>query len=272
MKAPIKNLFREVKKMSVLVEQPMHFKKYDMDESLYQICFTLNAYPELQTNEMNEIIVESQRELELILLTLGKNANVKFPELSDQIISDTYKHKLISAATWNYKNPQEAYDVIKKIPMPKCVPISLDNNNLIENRYVHKDKDNNIMLSQPVINNKLIYFRGKNDIDEFNLDHISDHVNGIQLFEAARQASIAALHVAGLPFGGAMALTSNLLEYSAYIEVDQPYYIQVLPVIRDDQKLMHCAFKIIQNNKTCTAGYFGIYHFKSKDDFISKRN
>jgi len=222
-----------------------------------------------------KITVTNQRELELILLALGENANVDMSqlELKKADIPDEYKHKLISSATWNYKKPEEAHNLIKKIPMPSYIKSILLSESIkpLDKEFVHKIQQENVLLSKPVVFGKLVYYKGYTDIKELKSDHKSDHLDGIKLFEAARQATLSSLHMAGLPFGGVMALTSNLVEYSKYTELSKPYFIQVLPVIREDQKIMHCAFDIIQDDVSCASGYVGIYHFKSRELFEQKR-
>ena len=77
---------------------------------------------------------------------------------------------------------------------------------LIDKSYVHKNLDANVLVSEPFITGWLRYFNIFTNTTEFNFDHDSDHIQGMLLLEALRQAGIASAHYQGLPLDGKLAL------------------------------------------------------------------
>ena len=68
-----------------------------------------------------------------------------------------------------------------------------------------------------------------------------------------------------------MALTASFVDYKKFVELDKPYYIQVIPACKPDGGAMYCAFAIIQDNLVNASGYFGAYTFRSRELYLNKR-
>lgn len=172
---------------------------------------------------------------------------------------------------WNYRDPAEVLEIIEKVPLrPETLNNALDKGR-IEKSLVHKRDKLNVLISEAVQQGLTWCFKGFQDIKELNSDHISDHIDGIKLFEAVSQATLASFHLAGLNYNGVVALTSSKIDYLKYVEKDIPYFIQSFPVCREDGGAMNCSFKIIQSNEIMAKGYFIAYTYRSKEIFEQKR-
>ena len=178
----------------------------------------------------------------------------------------------LKSLDWDYRNPKEAYSVIEKIQIPLDIQsILAAKTETIPQKYVHKVNKGNVLISDAERMENVVYFKGFNYIDEIKSDHNADHLDGIKLFEAARQATLASFHVMGVTFEGVMALTASFVDYKKFVELDKPYYIQVIPACKPDGGAMYCAFAIIQDNLVNASGYFGAYTFRSRELYLNKR-
>jgi hypothetical protein len=72
----------------------------------------------------------------------------------------------------------------------------------INKSFVHKTKEENILVSTPVKIDNVWYFSMFKKTDEFRFDHESDHIQGMLIMEVARQSSIATTHLEGLNMEG----------------------------------------------------------------------
>lgn len=173
--------------------------------------------------------------------------------------------------SWNYREPVEVFDILEEVPMkPETLKKTMDKER-IEKKLVHKRNKLNVLISEAVRQGLTWCFKGFQEIKELDSDHTSDHVDGIKLFEAVRQATLASFHLAGLTYDGVVALTSSKIDYLKYVEKNIPYFIQSFPVCREDGGAMNCSFKIVQGNEIMAKGYFIAYTYRSKEIFTQKR-
>ncbi len=232
----------------------------------YSLVYVEESVKDLDLS-YSEIGFSSIRELELLMLMLGENVSdvkIRGLETSESLATHEYK--------WDYRNPLEAFNVAHKIPMPSFVSKQLlSENRRINKKLVHKEKQENVLISVPVNHGNVWYFKGFSEIAELNSDHLSDHVDGIKLFEAFRQATLASFHLNGMNHEGVVALTNFKIDYIDYVELDQPYFIQAIPACEPDGGAMYCVFNIIQNEKIVTSGFLGAYTFRSKEIYKEKR-
>ena len=229
--------------------------------------------------KITDILVNGQRELEVIVLSLGNNITPVI-DIKNEVFHRTYKdlfsnleERLISESfEWNYRNPKEAHGVITKISMPDYIRDNLSGGiDLISKEYVHKLNQNNVLISYPERFGNMLYFRGFNQTEELKSDHDADHLDGIKLFEVVRQSTLASFHVMGVPVGKIMVLTSTRLDFSKLIELDKPYFVQVIPACKIDGGAMFAAFNVIQDGESHANGYIGAYTFRTKEAYQSKR-
>lgn len=215
----------------------------------------------------NQVEFGSLREMELLKLALGDTIEHIYISPNNEIDGNA-----LDSAKWNYRNPQEMYDISTKIPIPNDLISELKNTNQpIEKDMVHKKNSANVLISEPKNHGNVWYFKGFSDIAELNSDHLSDHVDGIKLFEAFRQATLASLHLNGLQHNGVVALTNFKIDYINYVELDEPYIIQAIPACEQDGGAMYCVFNIIQGERVVTKGFLGAYTFRSKEIYLEKR-
>jgi len=229
--------------------------------------------------EVTDITVNNRRDLEVLLLSLGNNVtpiiDVK-NEISYRLYNDLFSNlnerSISESFEWNYRDPNEAHEIVTRIPMPDYIRDSLSGDiNLIEKDYVHKVNQGNVLISYPERFGNMLYFRGFNQSEELKSDHNSDHLDGIKLFEVVRQSTLASFHVMGVPIGKIMVLTSTRLDFTTLIELDKPYFVQVIPACKTDGGAMFTAFNVIQDGKSHANGYIGAYTFRSKEAYESKR-
>lgn len=234
----------------------------------YTLVYRNNQQEQNNQKVDNRIEFSSFRELELLKLALGNEIEHIYIGEDSEIEPAALKN-----SRWNYRNPQEMYDISTKIPISSEIVEALASNNTpIEKHMVHKQKGDNVLISEAMNQGNVWYFKGFSDIAELNSDHLSDHVDGIKLFEALRQATLASLHLNGLQHNGVVALTNFKIDYMKYVELDEPYFIQAIPACEKDGGAMFCVFNIIQGEKVVTKGFLGAYTYRSKEIYLEKRH
>ena len=94
---------------------------------------------------------------------------------------------------------------------------------IVDPEVVHKTNSANALLSEPYFAGRLVYYNMLRHTEELKFDHESDHVQGMLLLEAMRQAGIATTHLSsGLPAAGGMTLMSYCTSFYNYIEHTAP--------------------------------------------------
>lgn len=223
--------------------------------------------------EPADIVISNRRELEILRLCLGNRTNFVMGNPKRNTTFRISAEADIKTLDWDYRNPKEAYNIIERIKMPEDIEQRLsERTQTMQKEYVHKVHQGNVLISNAERMENMVYFRGFNYIDELNSDHSADHLDGIKLFEAARQATLAAFHVMGVTCQGVMALTASYVDYKKYIELDEPYYIQMIPACKPDGGAMYTVFSIIQEGCVNASGYFEAYTFRNREHYLSKRS
>ena len=186
--------------------------------------------------------------------------------------------KIFADLKWSYREEDEVIDIIERIPLPKTFNKSLlkihpndPEPERIDKEYVHKHNQGNVLISRSYQCGNMFYFNGFTKSSEFNIDHSSDHLEGIIIFEAARQAGIASVHLTGISLSGKIVLLKTNIQYKSFVELDEPYLIHTIPVIRQKGGYFYIAFTIIQNGNTCATGYLGGLLYKDKESYIKHR-
>ena len=223
--------------------------------------------------EPMDILISDRRELEVLRLCLGERVNFVMGNPKKNTTFRISAEADLSKLDWDYRNPEEAYSVIERIKMPPEIEQRLsERTQAMQKEYVHKVHQGNVLISDAARMENVLYFRGFNYIDELHSDHNADHLDGIKLFEAARQATLAAFHLMGVTCQGVMALTASYVDYKKYVELDEPYYIQLIPACKPDGGAMYSVFSIIQEDSVNASGYFGAYTFRNRELYLNKRN
>ena len=227
----------------------------------------------------NEIWVSDVPELKKIMYCIGNSSTIIFDDRMKETYPDIFSvyssgniSALLEDLKCGYKEPEDAVNILKKIPVPMQIPDNMGSNpQAIEKKYVHKDNSENVFISVPEQIGNLFYFQGFPEIPEIQIDHESDHFDGIKIFEVARQASIAAMALNGFPLDAINILTKNAISYKNFIDKNIPYYIQTLPAVKPKGGHLYCAFLIMQSGKTCAYGYFAGVGYTSKEDYLKIR-
>lgn len=242
------------------------------DKNLYSIVFD----PENETG-CNAILSANRRHAELLLLTLGDAANVVIkdretnPETWDWLYGRTYA-EVLSELKWTYKEEQELLELIQHIPLPldlaqKGIQVSKNDPQPqpIKREVVHKVNQGNVLLSNSYRCGNMLYFNGFTQSSEFNIDHSSDHLEGIQIFEVARQSGIASIHLSGIPLSSVIVVIKAETKYRNYIEKEVPIIVRTIPVAKFGYT--YVVYELIQNNKSCSLGCLSGIVYNSAEDY-----
>jgi hypothetical protein len=234
--------------------------------------------------EGKPIIINSRRELELCLLILGEAASVRIdeeastehPELWEWLHGKTIA-ELIANLKWTYREAEEVSQFIVKIPLPSAlmeshIQMSRDDPEpqLLPREYVHKIHQDCVLISNPFRYANMLYFNGFKKSPEFNIDHPSDHIEGLLLIEVVRQAGIASVHLSGVPLSCPIILANIVIRFSKFVESNIPYIIQAIPVVKP-QGHVYMAFNLIQNDLSCAKGYISAIICRNRGSYEKVR-
>ncbi len=232
------------------------------------------------------IPVKNRREVELLLLILGEEAGVifnnearlRYPDVWEWLNERTYLG-VFDTLKWSFREEEEVLNLIEKIPLPTDIHnsflkmhVSDPEPPLIPKNFVHKTHSENVLISEPYKCGNIYYFNGFSKSPEFNIDHYSDHLEGIIMFEVARQAGNASAHLAGMPFEGSNVILKTHNRYTKFIEADKPYLIRTIPAYKHRGGVGYCVFNIIQNGNSCVSGYFSVISYNNRDIYNKFRN
>lgn len=267
-----------------LCEKDVDFVSSDTPDKQYSIVLG-GGDPERNGNKL-VIPVTCRRQIELLLLCLGEEANVVLDDKTYQSYSDicdwlnqrTYS-EIFTQLKWSYREEDEVIDIIDKIPLPgslgssflKIHPQSLEPER-INKEYVHKVNKDSVLISKPYRCGNMYYFNGFKNSAEFAIDHHSDHLEGIIIFEVARQAGIASAHLEGMPLSGAIVILKTTARYLRFIECDEPYLVRTIPAYKQKGGVGFCVYQIIQKGRSCVVGYFSVIAYNSKNAYHKFRN
>ena len=240
-----------------------------------------------KSNSGNCIIpVKNRREVELLLLSLGDEASVimdeqtreRYPDVWGWLAGRVYT-EILNNLKWSYHEVEEVLDIIERIPLPKALGdsfLKLQNDDpepeRIDPEYVHKRNKENVLISKPYTCGNMFYFNGFQESPEFIIDHGSDHLDGIIIFEIARQAGIASTHLTGVPLYGTIVLIKAIIQYKNFVELNSSHIICTIPVIRVRGGYFYVAFNIRQSDNSCATGYLAGFLYKNKESYQKHRN
>jgi hypothetical protein len=247
----------------------------------YSIVYHRSNYGGNCNNSL--ITVKNRREVELLLLTLREEASVvmdvqdrKLCELWDWLYGRTYAD-ILTDLKWSYRGENEVVEIIGRIPPPRTLLESYLRNQhdpepeRIKKEFVHKLNEESVLISKPHQSGNMFYFYGFNKSSEFNIDHSSDHVEGIIIFEAIRQAGFASLHLAGVPLSSMVFLLNTTIQYKRFIEHDKLYLIHSIPVLRQRGGHHYVVFNVLQNGNSCATGFLAGLLPKEKKSHLKRR-
>lgn len=141
---------------------------------------------------------------------------------------------------------------------------------------IHKKNPANALLSEPYFAGRLVYYNMLMHTEELRFDHESDHVQGMLLLEAMRQAGIATTHLSsGLPATGGMTLMSYCTSFYNYIEHKAPVIIRsytsytVPQEVGEKDSFAIC--QVYQWGKLCAEATLNAVVFMNKERYTRHR-
>lgn len=147
---------------------------------------------------------------------------------------------------------------------------------IVDPEVIHKKNPANALLSEPFYAGRFVYYNMLGHTEEFRFDHESDHVQGMLILEAMRQAALATTHLAGdLPSAGGMTLMSYCTNFYNYIEHNAPVILRaytsytVPEEISDKDGFVIC--QVFQWGKLCTEAVLGAVAFMNKERYGKHR-
>ncbi len=259
------------------------------DRRPYTLVFKGEDFPEDGTGTQ-KIEVSSYQEILFYIGILGESTEVYLSENFKNKHLSTYEK--IKALTYiqakeyvrNYRVDKDFAKLMNKIPLDikSLIDSSLaikENDStpeVLRKHYVHKKKDTNVMISEYFSKGDFLYFNMYDQTGEINFDHDSDHVQGLLVLEAMRQASIATTHISGgLPDDGTIALLSYDSGFYNFIELTAPIIIRTHtpfsfdPGDKDGDVVVSC--QIFQWGKLAASGLLKGKAFPDKSRYINYR-
>lgn len=255
----------------------------------YTLVFEGDDFPEDGTGTQ-KIEVSSYQEILFYFGILGESTAVYLSEGFKSKNLSTYES--IKALTYvkakecvrNYKDDKGFAKLMNKIPLDikslvdSSLAIKEDDSlpGVLRRHYVHKKRDANVMISEYFNKGNFLYFNMYDQTGEINFDHDSDHVQGLLVLEAMRQASIATTHISGgLPYEGTIALLSYCSGFYNFLELTAPIIIRTHtpflfdPKDKDKDVVVNC--QVFQWGKLAASGLLRGKAFSDKSQYINYR-
>lgn len=271
---------RKARKYSFLAEQP--------GQKPYTLVFENDNLP-AGSSHVQAVKVTSIDEVQAYLFLLGGSCEMYVsPEYATANPDVFTVLKLTRPFSTRRKSSISEMDtaaaLLRKLPMnlrgllrsPLSVTDSDQLPEAIDRRYVHKKSSKNALISKPWANGKFLYFNMFDGIDEFRFDHESDHLQGMLILEAMRQASIAATHINGkLPLDGGMTLLSYSTMFYNYLENTSPVIIRAYSEFSwegdEDERQSYAICQVFQWGKLCAEASLKACVFMSKEGYATHR-
>jgi hypothetical protein len=223
--------------------------------------------PPLNADSMQIITTQSVDEAVRYLMLLGDHCELYISPEHESAHPGLYEELLASTPSGN--NDEAPFDTETAAALMRKLPLdlkSLVKSNLalkegdklpplINKNLVHKTSDDNILISEPFSAGWLHYFNMFQETNELTFDHPSEHVQGLLLSEALRQAGIACTHLQGLPLEGKLVLLNFSTNYFSFIERSDPIILRAFSSFRadDTSEDKNAAFfiQVLQQGRIC---------------------
>lgn len=223
--------------------------------------------------------VEREDELAITLKILEDKVNVVYDQTfieNNKELYEKYSEKnndeIARSVRWNYKDSQLTQKCFEKIPYNEEYEKFLVTNEKIEREYVHKECQNNVLISKSYREASLIIYKGFLETGEILFDHTRDHVEGILLFEIIRQACVASTHLNGLNLDGVIIISNIDIKFDLFVEAKKDFYIRTLPVSKERGGQGYILFDLFQDGKKCLRGCFNGMSFANQGVYDKLRN
>jgi len=258
-------------------------------ETNYTLVFDDDALPDGH-QARNVITVNSMKEVMLYYGLLGGACEMYLsPEYlftSDERLQKLEEiHEPLARDLLDETDAENLSSLLRKLPLDLSglleSPLAVKDEDVvpsvIDPYFIHKSNPENALLSEPHFEGRLSYYNMLRYSMEIRFDHESDHVQGMLLLEAMRQAALATTHLMGnLPKTGAMTLMSYCTNFYNYIEHDAPVIIRAytsytVPESQKDKE-GYVICQVFQWGKLCADSTLGAVAFLDKDRYGRHRS
>ncbi len=254
----------------------------------YTLIFEDDSLPE-NHKARNVIRVKSMDEVILYIGILGDMCEIY---LSPEYLSspDEWPEKIeniqpkLVADTLSNAHSDAMNDVLRRMPLDIHgliqSPIAVKDEDvlpgIVEPEVIHKNNPANALLSEPFFTGSLVYYNMLRHSEELRFDHESDHVQGMLLLEAMRQAGIATTHLSsGLEPTGGMTLMSYCTNFYNYVEHTAPIIIRsytsytIPDEVSENDSYAIC--QVFQWGKLCAEATLNAVVFMNKERYQRHR-
>lgn len=167
------------------------------------------------------------------------------------------------------------FDLKSLIKSPLAITANDRLPGIIDKRFVHKKNDSNVLVSEAFSTGRLLYFNMLEDTEELVFDHASDHVQGMLMLEALRQAAVATAHIQGLPIDGGLALLNYNTNFFHYLERDVPVILRAYCSFSanetSEDKEAPIYIQVMQWGKVCADATLKAFAFMSSERYQQQR-
>lgn len=255
----------------------------------YVLVFDGDVFPEEQEGGQ-KIVASSFEEVLCYIGILGETVEVYLskdfennnPLLYRKVKSITYRQA--KEYVQNHEADAGFGGLINKIPLDITSlmhsPLAMKEDDVVpqvlNRRYVHKKKDENVLISDYFSKGNFLYFNMYDQTREIQFDHDSDHVQGLLLLEAMRQASIATTHISGgLPDEGTIALLTYDSGFYNFLELTAPIVVRTYTPFSfnpgDNKGDVFVSCEIFQWGKLASSALLKGKAFPDKSKYVNYR-
>ncbi len=255
----------------------------------YTIIFEDDSLPD-NHKARNVIKVKSLKEILLYIGILGDSCEMYLsPEF--HLSPDDWPDKIGNIRPANVKDTlndassETVIDLFRRMPLDIYgllrSPVALKDEDvlpgIVDPEVIHKKNPANALLSEPFYDGRIVYYNMLRHSEELRFDHESDHVQGMLILEAMRQAGIATTHLSsGLKPTGGMSLMSYCTNFYNYVEHTAPIIIRSYTsyTVPDEvsEKDSYAICQVFQWGKLCSEAILNAVVFMNKERYERHRD
>jgi 2-oxo-3-(phosphooxy)propyl 3-oxoalkanoate synthase len=252
----------------------------------YTLLFDGDKLP-LQAGALQVVNVESVDEVSRFLMLLGDACEIFISP--DFRINNPGVYALLKSLSYPSLKGAPPFDIetaaalMKKLPLdlkslvksPLALTLEDSAPKTIEKKFVHKKNDANVLISESFDSGRLHHFNMLEETEELSFDHTSDHVQGMLMLEALRQAAIATAHLQGLSFDGGLGLLKYNTNFFHYLESGAPIILRAYCSFSADEtsedKEAPIYIQVIQWGKVCAEATLNAFAYMSSKRYEQQR-
>ncbi|NTV05516.1 MAG: hypothetical protein HGA59_03290 [Chlorobiaceae bacterium] len=252
----------------------------------YTLLFDGDKLP-FQAGALQVVNVESVDEVSLFLMLLGEACEIFISP--DFRIANPGVYALLKSLSYPSLKGTPPFDIetaaklMKKLPLdlkslvrsPLALTMEDSLPGLMDKKYVHKKNDANVLISEVFTSGRLHHFNMLEETEELSFDHVSDHVQGMLMLEALRQAAITTAHLQGLSFDGGLGLLKYNTNFFHYLESGAPIILRAYCGFSADEtsedKEAPVYIQVMQWGKVCAEATLNAFAYMSSKRYQQQR-